>query len=70
MLRARDTAWAAAGWERGVSTALQRCRRGLANGLMGLAELLTPAELDINSGRTRPMRQFMEEFKGGKDIQG
>jgi hypothetical protein len=36
----------------------------------GLAELLTPAELDIDSGRTRPMRQFMEEFKGGKDIQG
>lgn len=33
-----------------------------------LAELLAPAERDIESGKTRPMRQFMEEFKGGKDI--
>ncbi|RYU61948.1 type II toxin-antitoxin system Phd/YefM family antitoxin [Methylolobus aquaticus] len=35
-----------------------------------MAELLTPAERDIESGKTRPMREFMEEFKGGKDIQG
>lgn len=39
-------------------------------GAANLAELLTPAERDIESGRTRPMREFMDEFKGGKDIQG
>lgn len=34
-----------------------------------LAELLTPAERDIERGKTRPMREFMEEFKRGKKIQ-
>lgn len=34
-----------------------------------LAELLTPAERDIESGRTRPMRAFMEEFKRDNNIQ-
>jgi prevent-host-death family protein len=35
-----------------------------------LAELLAPAERDIESGQTRPMREFVEEFKHGKNIQG
>lgn len=35
-----------------------------------LAELLAPAERDIEKGQTRPMREFMEEFKRGKNIQG
>ncbi len=35
-----------------------------------LAELLAPAECDIEGKRTRPMREFMEEFKRGKNIQG
>lgn len=35
-----------------------------------LAELLTPAERDIERGKTRPMREFMQEFKRGKKIQG
>lgn len=35
-----------------------------------LAELLAPAERDIENGKTRPMREFMDEFKRGKNIQG
>ena len=35
-----------------------------------LADLLAPAERDVKAGRTRPMREFMEEFKRGKNIQG
>jgi hypothetical protein len=35
-----------------------------------LAELLAPAERDIEREKTRPMREFMEEFKRGKNIQG
>jgi prevent-host-death family protein len=34
-----------------------------------LAELLAPAERDSESGKTRSMREFMEEFKRGKNIQ-
>ena len=35
-----------------------------------LAQVLAPAERDIASGRTRPMRDFMEELRRGKNIQG
>ena len=35
-----------------------------------LAELLTPAERDIEHGKTRPMREFMQAFKRDKKIQG
>ena len=35
-----------------------------------LAELLAPAERDIESGQTRPLREFMEAFKRGKNIPG
>jgi len=28
-----------------------------------LAKFLVPAELDIDSGRTRPVRKFLKEFK-------
>ncbi|MHB8881559.1 MAG: type II toxin-antitoxin system Phd/YefM family antitoxin [Thermodesulfovibrionales bacterium] len=34
-----------------------------------LAKLLAPAELDIASGRTRPARDFLTEFKRDKKIQ-
>ncbi|MGY6216091.1 type II toxin-antitoxin system Phd/YefM family antitoxin [Methylolobus aquaticus] len=35
-----------------------------------MAELLTPAERNIESGNTRPIREFMGEFKGGKNVPG
>lgn len=35
-----------------------------------LAELLAPAEQDLAAGKTRPMREFMEELKRGKGIPG
>ena len=34
-----------------------------------LAGLLAPAKRDVESGRTRPMREFIEEFKRDKNIQ-
>jgi len=34
-----------------------------------LAKLLAPAELDIESGRTRSARDFLKEFKHVKKIQ-
>jgi prevent-host-death family protein len=34
-----------------------------------LAKLLAPAELDIESGRTRSARDFLEEFKRVEKIQ-
>jgi hypothetical protein len=34
-----------------------------------LARLLAPAELDIDRGRTRPVRKFLKEFKSVKKIQ-
>jgi len=34
-----------------------------------LAKLLAPAELDIDSGCTRPARDFIKEFKRVKKIQ-
>lgn len=33
-----------------------------------LARLLLPAEADIASGRTRPAREFMKEFKDARKI--
>lgn len=33
------------------------------------AKLLAPAEHDIESGRTRPAREFLKEFKSVKKIQ-
>jgi prevent-host-death family protein len=35
-----------------------------------LAKLLAPAERDVESGRTRPARKFLKEFKRAKKIQG
>ena len=35
-----------------------------------LAKLLAPAERDVESGRTRPARDFLKEFKRAKKIQG
>ena len=35
-----------------------------------LARLLAPAEGEVESGRTRPARQFLKEFKRVKKIQG
>jgi len=35
-----------------------------------LAELLAPAERNVENGQTRSMREFMNEFKGGKNIPG
>jgi len=34
-----------------------------------LAKLLAPAELDIEGGRTRPVREFLNEFRRVKKIQ-
>ncbi|MCK9418190.1 MAG: type II toxin-antitoxin system Phd/YefM family antitoxin [Nitrospirae bacterium] len=34
-----------------------------------LAKLLAPAERDAESGRTRPARDFLKEFKHAKKIQ-
>jgi prevent-host-death family protein len=35
-----------------------------------LAKLIAPAEQDLESGRTRPAGDFMEEFKRAKKIPG
>ena len=35
-----------------------------------LAKLLAPAEREVESGRTRPARRFLKEFKRAKKIQG
>ena len=35
-----------------------------------LAKLLAPAERDVESGRTRPARTFLKEFKRAKKNQG
>jgi len=35
-----------------------------------LAKLLAPAERDVESGRTRPARNFLKEFKRAKKNQG
>lgn len=35
-----------------------------------LAKLLAPAERDVESGRTRPARAFLKEFKRAKKIKG
>ena len=35
-----------------------------------LAKLLAPAEREAESGRTRPARDFLKEFKRAKKIQG
>ena len=35
-----------------------------------LAKLLAPAERDVESGRTRPARHFLKEFKRAKKIKG
>ena len=35
-----------------------------------LAKLLAPAERDLESGKTRPARDFLKEFKSAKEIQG
>jgi prevent-host-death family protein len=35
-----------------------------------LAKLLAPAERDVESGRTRPARYFLKEFKRAKKIKG
>jgi prevent-host-death family protein len=35
-----------------------------------LARLLAPAEREMESGRTRPAREFLREFKRAKKIQG
>ncbi|MEI8171942.1 MAG: type II toxin-antitoxin system Phd/YefM family antitoxin [Deltaproteobacteria bacterium] len=35
-----------------------------------LAKLLAPAERDLESGKTRPIRDFLKEFKSAKEIQG
>jgi prevent-host-death family protein len=35
-----------------------------------LAKLLAPAERDVESGRTRPARKFLKEFKRAKKNQG
>ncbi|MEI6314413.1 MAG: type II toxin-antitoxin system Phd/YefM family antitoxin [Syntrophus sp. (in: bacteria)] len=36
---------------------------------VNLAKLLIPAESDIESGKTRPARDFLKEFKRAKKIQ-
>ena len=33
-----------------------------------LAKLLTPAEKDVRSGRTRPVRSFLREFKSARKV--
>ncbi len=35
-----------------------------------LAKLLAPAEREVETGRTRPARDFLKEFKRAKKIQG
>jgi prevent-host-death family protein len=35
-----------------------------------LARLLAPAEREVETGRTRPAREFLKEFKRAKKIQG
>ena len=35
-----------------------------------LAKLLAPAEREVEAGRTRPVREFLKEFKRAKKIQG
>jgi prevent-host-death family protein len=35
-----------------------------------MSRLLVPAEEDITSKRTRPMRSFLREFKNGRKISG
>ena len=35
-----------------------------------LAKLLAPAEREVESGQTRPGRDFLKEFKRAKKIQG
>ncbi len=35
-----------------------------------LVKLLAPAEGDVENGRTRPVRDFLKEFKRAKKIQG
>ena len=35
-----------------------------------LAKLLAPSERDVESGRTRPARDFLKEFKRAKKIKG
>jgi hypothetical protein len=35
-----------------------------------LAKLIAPAEQDLESGRTRPARDFVKEFKRAKKISG
>jgi prevent-host-death family protein len=35
-----------------------------------LAKLLAPAEREVESGQTRPARDFLKEFKRAKKIQG
>lgn len=35
-----------------------------------LAKLLAPAEREVESGQTRPAREFLKEFKRAKKIQG
>jgi hypothetical protein len=37
---------------------------------VNLAKLLAPAERDLESGKTRPARDFLKEFKSAKKIQG
>lgn len=35
-----------------------------------LAKLIVPAEQDVEKGRTRPVRDFLKEFKRAKKIPG
>ncbi|HSB06487.1 MAG TPA: type II toxin-antitoxin system Phd/YefM family antitoxin [Thermodesulfobacteriota bacterium] len=35
-----------------------------------LAKLLAPADRELETGRTRPAREFLKEFKRAKKIQG
>ena len=35
-----------------------------------LARLLAPAEREVETGRTRPAREFLKEFKRAKKIEG
>ena len=37
---------------------------------VNLAQLIAPAERDIVAGKTRPMREFIEEFKRDRKIPG
>lgn len=39
-------------------------------GAANLARLLAPAEEDVRSGRTRPMRSFLREFRRARKIPG